>query len=54
MTPNTPDDAVPRDTDGAPPVRRRKQLVEPLVLLAFVVGWFVLQIWVLPKLGVRT
>jgi|GEM_PF-1064922 len=32
----------------------RKQLMEPLILLAFVVGWFVLQIWVLPKMGVRT
>lgn len=27
---------------------------EPLVLLAFVVGWFVLQMWVLPKFGVST
>jgi len=28
--------------------------MEPLILLAFLVGWFVLQIWVLPKMGVRT
>lgn len=32
----------------------RKQIMEPLILLAFVVGWFVLQIWILPKMGVRT
>jgi hypothetical protein len=34
--------------------KRRKINMEPLVLLAFLVVWFVLQIWVLPKLGVRT
>lgn len=40
-------------TEPAPNLRR-SNLVEPLVLLAFLVGWIALQVWVLPKLGVRT
>lgn len=33
----------------------RRQAVEPvLIAVVFLVAWFVLQIWVLPKLGVRT
>ena len=32
----------------------RSNLMEPLILLAFLVGWIALQMWVLPKMGVRT
>ena len=54
MTPNTSDDALPSFPNGAPPIRRRKQLMELLIPFAFVVAWLVLQIFVLPKMGVRT
>lgn len=38
-----------------PPAPTRRQTVETvLVAIAFVVAWFVLQIWVLPKMGVST
>jgi hypothetical protein len=40
-------------TEPAPKLRRRTT-VEPLILLAFLVGWIALQVWVLPKMGVRT
>jgi len=36
------------------PIASRRPGPEPLVLLAFLVGWFVLQMWVLPKFGVST
>lgn len=58
-----PDDPSPSEnmenssnaTPGTdPPDGRRRVVVEPLVLLAFFVGWLILQIWVLPKMGVRT
>ena len=54
MDPHDSSHAVPASPGAAPPNRRRRNVMEPLILLAFVVGWFVLQIWVLPKLGVRT
>ncbi|CAN5360770.1 hypothetical protein BH11PLA2_BH11PLA2_44480 [soil metagenome] len=54
MTPDMSDDTEPGFPNGEPPVRRRKKLMEPLILLAIVAGWFILQIWVLPKMGVRT
>jgi len=28
--------------------------MEPLILLLVLVGWIALQVWVLPKMGVRT
>lgn len=33
---------------------QRRNVMEPLILLAFIVGWIALQIWVLPKLGIQT
>lgn len=54
MTPNTSPDAVPDFPDKAPPIPRRKQLMEPLIAIAFIAALLVLQIWVLPKMGVRT
>jgi hypothetical protein len=33
---------------------KKKITMEPLILLAFLVVWIVLQVWVLPKAGVRT
>ena len=33
---------------------RRRRLMEPLILLAFLAAWIILQVWVLPKFGVRT
>jgi hypothetical protein len=29
-------------------------IMEPLIFLGFLALWIVLQIWVLPKMGVRT
>jgi hypothetical protein len=29
-------------------------IMEPLIILGFLALWIVLQIWVLPKMGVRT
>ena len=54
MNPHDPSQAVPASPGAASQNYRRRNDMEPLILLAFVVGWFVLQIWVLPKLGVRT
>jgi hypothetical protein len=34
--------------------RAKRIGLEPLVLLAFLVGWFVIQMWVLPRFGVST
>jgi hypothetical protein len=36
------------------PAPRRRSLMEPLLLLAFLVAWIVIQIFVLPRFGVRT
>lgn len=54
MNPHDPRHAVPASPGAAPPIRRRRNVMEPLILLGVLVGWFVLQIWVLPKLGVKT
>jgi hypothetical protein len=36
------------------PPNSRGNRMEYLVLLAFVAGWFILQMWVLPRMGVPT
>jgi hypothetical protein len=36
------------------PVPSKRSLLEPLVILAFLAGWFVLQMWVLPNSGAAT
>lgn len=36
------------------PSIRRRSIMEPLIFLGFVVVWIILQIWVLPKMGVQT
>lgn len=46
--------AVPALSGAVPPKTQWRNKMELLIVLAFVVGWFVLQIWVLPKMGVRT
>ena len=46
-------DPVPTPRGWAPKLWR-SAIVEPLILLAFLVGWIALQVWVLPKMGVRT
>lgn len=53
MTPLDPHTAVPA-TDGLAPNPQRSNIMEPIILLVFLVGWIALQVWVLPKLGVRT
>ena len=53
MTPPNPNDLVPAPSEPAPKLRRSKSM-EPLILLVFLVGWIALQVWVLPKMGVRT
>jgi hypothetical protein len=53
VTPPNPNALVPPPTEPAPKLRRSNRM-EPFVLLAFLVGWIALQVWVLPKMGVRT
>ena len=36
------------------PSKWRKSFMEPLIAIAFIAALLVLQIWVLPKMGVRT
>jgi|RhiMethySRZTD1v2_1073278.scaffolds.fasta_scaffold4466606_2 hypothetical protein len=44
---------APIPMSRAPPIVRSK-LVEFLFVFALLAAWIVLQIWVLPKMGVRT
>ena len=44
----------PSETDPRPTPRRGGRNLELLILPALLVAWFVLQIWVLPRLGVPT
>ena len=37
-----------------PPSNGKGSRMEVLVLFAFVAAWFVLQIWILPRMGVPT
>ena len=53
MTPPNPNDLVPPPNESAPKLRR-SNIMEPLVMLLVLVGWIALQVWVLPKMGVRT
>ena len=53
MVPYDPSHAVPPPSEVSL-IRKKRNIMELLILLAFIVGWFVLQIWVLPKMGVRT
>lgn len=50
----TSTDSVPNPPEDPAPKLHRSTIVEPLILLAFLVGWIALQVWVLPKMGVRT
>lgn len=43
-----------RPVPGSAVPLARRSIMEPLVILAFLAVWLILQIWVLPKLGVRT
>ncbi len=52
MTPTPSDDPTPAEQPAGSP--RRTITVEPFLILAILVGWIILQIWVLPKMGVRT
>jgi hypothetical protein len=50
--PEQPGPDAPTGAAGA--VNRVRKAMEPLLLVAILVGWIVLQVWVLPKLGIRT
>jgi hypothetical protein len=52
VTPSEPADPVPPCSSVPKP--RRSNAMEPLILLLVLVGWIALQVWVLPKMGVRT
>ena len=52
MKPSEPADPVPACVPALKP--RRSNAMEPLILLLVLVGWIALQVWVLPKMGVRT
>jgi hypothetical protein len=42
------------DTDGPPKRRRGVRTMELVLVLAVFVAWVVLQVWVLPRMGVKT
>lgn len=54
MKPHDLNHATPALPEAATPEHKKRNIMELLILLAFIVGWFVLQMWVLPKMGVRT
>ncbi len=53
MTSPNPNDLEPTPREPAPKLRKSNAM-EPLILLVFLAGWIALQVWVLPKMGVRT
>jgi hypothetical protein len=54
MNQHDPSYAAPPSQGAEPPDPRRRNVMEPLIMLAFVIGWIVLQAWVLPKMGIQT
>ncbi len=54
MNPNNTSDAIDPEPGVLPHNQQRKNTMEVLILLAFLALWFILQIWVLPKMGVQT
>ena len=44
----------PSGSDTGPQPYTWRNLMEPFLLIGFLAVWIVLQIWVLPKMGVRT
>ena len=54
MTDGNANAADPRPNQPRRATRSPRSYMEPLFLLGLLVLWIVLQVWVLPKVGVRT